>query len=133
MAPSSRSEPERCFGSCALGARSCGSSRQWRCCARPEFPEQPGHVFAEAIVMNLEFVPRRVPVRDAMADIRRGARLHLAEPSGVLWIRGKRHDEARDQLRLVISELPHAAFRRLEQANHEQIVMLAIEGVDEEL
>ena len=83
--------------------------------------------------MNLEFMPGRVLVGDAMADIRRGARLQLAEPSGVLCIGGKRHDEARDQSRLVIGELPHAAFRRLEQANHEQIVMLAIEGVDEKL
>ena len=35
--------------------------------------------------------------------------------------------------RLVIGKLPHAAFRRLEQPDDEQIVMLAVEGVDEEL
>ena len=35
--------------------------------------------------------------------------------------------------RLVIGKLPHAAFRRLEQPGDEQIVMLAVEGVDEEL
>jgi len=44
-----------------------------------------------------------------------------------------RHDEACDQPRLVIRELPHAAFCRLEQADDEKIVELAVEGMDEQL
>src|SRR4249920_4046084 len=84
-------------------------------------------------MLDLESVPGGVLPGNAVADIGASGRLELAEPIRAGGIQGRRHDEACDQLCLVIRDLPHAAFRRLEQAGHEEIVELAMEGVDEEL
>ena len=53
---------------------------------RAELLQQPLHIYAEAVVLDLESVPRRVLPADAMADIGRCARFQLAEPGGALRI-----------------------------------------------
>src|SRR5215471_4288939 len=84
-------------------------------------------------MLDLEPVPGVVLPGDAVADVRRGACLELPEPGGALWIGGAGHDEARDQLGLVVGDHPHAAFSRLEKSDHEEIVELAVESMDEQL
>ena len=84
-------------------------------------------------MLDLESVPRRILPTQPVADIGMGARLERPEPFGAFGIVLARLDEGRDQPRLIVGELPHAPFGRLEQAHHEQIVELAMEGMDEQL
>src|SRR5690349_23310214 len=87
-----------------------------------ELLEQPLHVFAEAIVLDLESMPRRILPAEAMADIGMGACFQRSEPGGALLVLGFGHDEACDQPRLIIGELPNAALRGLEQPDDEEII-----------
>ena len=107
--------------------------REWQGRRGAEFLEQARHIFAETAMLDLEFVPRRSLVGNAVADIGTGGRFQFAEPARAFGICRARRDEARDQLRLVVGELPDAAFRRLEQTGDEQTVELAMESVDKKL
>src|SRR5262245_8275673 len=91
-----------------------------------EPPQQALHISAEAVVLDLESVPRRVFPLDAVADIGMGARFERSEPVRALRIVLLRLDEGGDQPSLVVCDLPNAALCRLEQSGHEEIVKVAV-------
>src|SRR6476619_1786859 len=88
------SELERRFGRSVLAALLGRGLHQGRSRTGTEFLEQPRHIFAEAVVLDLEFVPGGVLVGDAVADIGCCARLQLAEPIRAVGVGGASHDEA---------------------------------------
>ena len=109
----------------------CGST--FSPAGHPEFPQQALHIFAEAVMLDLESVPGRIFPPDTVADIGMRARFQRPEPIRTLRIGLLSLDEGRDQARLIIGDLPHATLGRLEQSHHEEIVELAVEGMDEKL
>src|SRR5262245_25700916 len=98
----------------ALDLHGAGLRRFYRVSA--EAPNQPLHVFAVAVVLDLEAVPGRVFPLDAVTDIGIGPRFHRAEPAGALRVLGLSGDESGNEQGLIVGDLPIGFFSRLESA-----------------
>jgi hypothetical protein len=78
-----------------------------------QFFDETLHIAAVAIMLDLESVPIGVAVGNAVTDIGCGAGFEFPEPIGPFGAARTGDNEGGDQPRLIVDELPNAAFRGL--------------------